>query len=180
MEQSRLGSMNTVDFIFARLTARYGDDWTRKWEGIDAASIKADWAHVLAGVHVNAIVYALEYLPPDRPPTSAAFRDVCRRAPAPEAPRLEAPKADPARVARELRRLMTLRERERPTPAQAAEVLMNREQRGERLTEFQRQFWRDVLREHEVDPSNGLVSYTPIRNDALPPAMRGQTHADKA
>ena len=52
--------MNTVDFIFARLTARYGDDWTRKWEGIDAAAIKADWAQVLAGVHVSAIVYALE------------------------------------------------------------------------------------------------------------------------
>ncbi len=171
--------MNTVDFIFARLTARYGDDWTRKWEGIDAAAIKADWAQVLAGVHVSAIVYALEYLPTDRPPTSTAFRDVCRRAPAPETPRLEEPKAEPARVARELRRLMTLRERERPTPAQAAEALMNREQSGERLTEFQRRFWRDVLREHEVDPSNGLSIYTPIMNEALPPSMRGQPPSER-
>lgn len=166
--------MNTIDFIFARLTARYGDDWTRKWEGIDAASIKADWAHVLAGVHVTAIVYALEYLPPDRPPTSAAFRDICRRAPPPPTERIEAPKPDPARVAGELKRLMTLRDREKPTPAQAAEALMNREQSGERLTEFQRAFWREVLAEHDVDPSAGLATFKPIRNEALPPAMRNQ------
>ncbi len=37
-----------VEQIHARLLARYGSAWTAKWQGIDPAIIRADWARELA------------------------------------------------------------------------------------------------------------------------------------
>ena len=95
-----------VDRIFTKLTVRYGVAFTRQYEGVDTADVKADWAEVLGGFSADAIGYALRFLPTERPPTALQFREICRRAPAPEAPpQLEGPKPDPARLAELMQRM---------------------------------------------------------------------------
>ncbi len=88
-----------IDALFARLTVRYGVAFTRQYEGLDIAAVKADWAEVLGGFDGPSIGYALKYLPADKPPTAMQFRDQCRRAPVTELPALDRPRADPERVA---------------------------------------------------------------------------------
>lgn len=88
-----------MDSLFARLIVRYGAVFTRQYEGLDLAAVKADWADVLSGCKGTDIGYALKYLPEGMPPNAMQFRAICRRAPDANPPRLEAPKADPARVA---------------------------------------------------------------------------------
>jgi hypothetical protein len=57
----------------------------------------------------RAILWAIENLP-ERPPNSIQFKALCHQAPAVETPRLEAPPADPVRLARELAKLSQIRE----------------------------------------------------------------------
>lgn len=86
-----------VDRIFTRLTLVFGRDFMARYDGLEIADVKAEWAGDLAGFQQapGAIKFALENLPSDRPPTSLQFRDLCRRAPqyAPKA--LPAPPVDP-------------------------------------------------------------------------------------
>lgn len=81
-----------VDRIFEKLTLIYGSDFVNRWKsaGIPIEDVKADWAKELAGFadHPDAIAYALENLPKDRPPTVLQFRDVCRKSPPKAAPAL--------------------------------------------------------------------------------------------
>ena len=63
-----------VDEIHARLAVRYGSAWLAKWQGVDMAAIKADWAAVLDGMQPASISKALDSLPPEFPPTATAFR----------------------------------------------------------------------------------------------------------
>lgn len=91
----------SVDSLFARMQIRYGSGWTRMWEGVDIAAVKAEWAYELGGVPSEAILYALEYMPHDKPPTVKQFATLCHRAPTPNVARLPAPKptdADKERV----------------------------------------------------------------------------------
>ena len=99
-----------VDVLFTKLSLVYGRDFFGRWEGLDLDAVKADWAHELAGFahHREAIVYGLAHLPP-KPPTVLEFRAICRMAPAPATPRLEAPVANVARVRSELAKLGDLR-----------------------------------------------------------------------
>lgn len=72
-----------VERLFARLQVRYGNRWTRMWEGIDPEAIKADWRQELGSLymrHPEAISYGLEHLP-ENPPTSDQFKALCVRAP---------------------------------------------------------------------------------------------------
>lgn len=73
-----------VDSLFARMAVRYGSSWSAKWEGLDMAAVRADWAAELAGFAgwPEAISYGLQYIPADRPPTVTQFRELCRGAPA--------------------------------------------------------------------------------------------------
>ena len=89
-----------TDKIFTKLTLAYGRDFLARWEGIDLNDVKSDWSHELAGFaeHPEAIAYALANLPP-KAPSVIEFRALARRAPLPEVKLLDAPKADPARVA---------------------------------------------------------------------------------
>ncbi|ARU06158.1 hypothetical protein CCO03_17070 [Comamonas serinivorans] len=93
--------MSWVDKIFTKLTLTYGRDFLARWEGLDMADVKADWAHELAGFQrfPEGIKHALEHLPPGKPPTVREFRDMARKAPPPEFKALPAPQADPAVVA---------------------------------------------------------------------------------
>ncbi len=89
-----------VDSLFARLLVRYGAAWTRMWEGVDIAAVKADWAEELAGFanKPEAIKHGIENLPPDKPPNVSQFRLLCRNAPDYFPPALPAPVADKERV----------------------------------------------------------------------------------
>lgn len=72
-----------VDRIFEKLSVAYGHDFLRRWEGMDIALVKADWAHELAGYAAMpyAIRYAMENLPMDKPPTARSFRSLCNAVP---------------------------------------------------------------------------------------------------
>lgn len=72
-----------VERLFEKLTLVYGRDFLDRWKGMSMEDVKADWSRELSGFERNpdAIVYALDNLPPDRPPTVLQFRDMCRRAP---------------------------------------------------------------------------------------------------
>ena len=74
-----------VDVLFSRLQIRYGDAWTRKWDGIDPNAIKADWCDALATMverNPKAITHALQHLP-DYPPNCDGFLRICLLAPSP-------------------------------------------------------------------------------------------------
>lgn len=93
-----------VDRLFARLQVRYGDAWTRKWEGLPEDAVKADWLEQLGPVMRNrpqAITHALNNLPADFPPNSEQFLRLCTGFPD-MLPALAAPavKADPEKVAK--------------------------------------------------------------------------------
>lgn len=130
-----------VDKIFAKLALAYGRDFLARWEGLEIADVKADWAHELGGfaVQPEAIAYALQH-PPVKAPTVIEFRAICRQAPAPEAPRLEAPKADPARVAEAMQKLAPLRVGQEGPRCTAnkdwAHAILARAAAGERVTPY--------------------------------------------
>jgi len=63
-----------VERIHQRLMVRYGSAWVSKWAGVDQAAIQADWAAQLDGMTPDQIKAALSNLPPEFPPTCAAFR----------------------------------------------------------------------------------------------------------
>ena len=96
-----------VDRIVDKLTLVYGQSFLRRWTDIDMNAVKSDWAHELSGFkqHPKAIAWALQNLPTDKPPTVLEFKFLARRAPPDELPRLEAPRADPDRVAQELAKI---------------------------------------------------------------------------
>lgn len=84
-----------VERLFARLQVRYGNRWTRMWEGINPEAIKADWVEQLGALymrHPEALVYGLEHLP-ENPPTSDQFLKLCLGAPD-RTPRLAPPKSE--------------------------------------------------------------------------------------
>ncbi len=86
-----------VDRLWMKLAVTYGQRFLGLYAGIDLDAVKADWAHELAGYerHPEAIRYALEHLPVDKPPTVLEFRRMCQQAPAAAAPVLESPKTKP-------------------------------------------------------------------------------------
>lgn len=146
-------SNSWVEKIHARLLVRYGAAWIRMWEGIDPAAVQADWAEELAGFEANptAIKYALDNLPPDRPPTVAQFKALCINRPEPAPKALPAPKADDAVV-------KAVNEAVKPKTGAAANAwayeLRRRDRMGERLTFTQRQAWRDAIGDGPA-PSEG-------------------------
>lgn len=91
-----------VDHLFAKFAARYGAAWSRAYQDVDPAAVKADWAEVLDGYEAkhDAIRYGLRYLPVDRPPTATQFREICAKCPSYDIPKLVAPvdPPDPERV----------------------------------------------------------------------------------
>lgn len=136
-----------VEALFTKLTLAYGRDFLSRWEGIDLNDVKTDWAHELAGFegHAYAIAYALDNLPP-KAPSVIEFRALCRRAPVQDVPRLEAPVANPERVAAELQKLAPLRVRGDVDRKDWARTLIARSKAGERVRPISLQFAREALR----------------------------------
>lgn len=101
-----------IETLFARLSVRYGTAFLRQYEDGDPEAIKADWAHVLHefNEHPDGIVYALEHLPPERPPNALQFRDLCRAGPKPKDRLLGSPPHRPVPMPQAVREgLETLR-----------------------------------------------------------------------
>lgn len=136
-----------IDRIFARLAVRYGSAWLTKWNGIDIAAVKADWAEELGGFSANpdAIKYALEHLPLDSPPTVLQFRALCIGRPDPNTKALPAPKASDERVAAVVE--ATKQAIPNRMNLEWAHRLRKREQMLDRtLTITQKAMWRAALR----------------------------------
>lgn len=136
-----------VEALFTKLTLAYGREFLGRWEGIDLSDVKTDWGHELSGFerHPEAIAYALANLP-IKPPTVLEFRALCRRAPAPDAPRLESPRANPERVKAELDKLAPMRARAVDVDRKDwARVIRARHAAGEKLRPIQVRFAREAL-----------------------------------
>jgi hypothetical protein len=137
-----------VDRIFDKLTLVYGQAFLRRWSDIDINAVKSDWAHELAGFaqHPRAIAYALDNLPADKPPTVLEFRAMARRAPPADVPKLDAPKANPERVATELAKLApVLKKRQSVDGKDWARRIIARHEAGEKLTAVAVKFAREAL-----------------------------------
>ena len=166
-----------VDHLFARLTVRYGAAFLRQWPDTDLAVVKADWAEVLDGTRGEAISFGLRYLP-ERPVNAMQFREVCRRAPPPELPRIEAapePKANPKRVAELVAKLVAQPD-DGMTPAErVAAGLRARLTAGERLSAAQLAMLRSCETRGAFTDQGGTVKVIP--RDVWPEAMRREVEA---
>lgn len=167
-----------VDHLFARLTVRYGAAFLRQWPDTDLSVVKADWADVLDGVRGEAISYALRYLPSDKPVNAMQFREVCRRAPPVELPRIEAGpevKADPKRVAELVAKVCAPPDDDMTPAERVAAGLRARMKAGERLSGAQLAMLRscETRGTYTTEPGQFRV----IPPDCLPPAMRQEVAA---
>lgn len=102
-----------VDRVFERLVATYGRAFMLQFDGVPDADVKAVLAHELAWFAGSRdlmlhITWALDNLP-ELPPNVIKFRNLCRQAPARPVKLLEAPRADPERVAAAMAQLAPAR-----------------------------------------------------------------------
>ena len=139
-----------IDRIFDKLTLTYGQAFLNRWKDLDLNAVKSDWMHELDGMerHPEAIAFALSNLN-DKPPTVIEFRAMCRRAPSPVVPALEAPKADPERVRAELAKLAPVRQAARvnvPGGRDWAHRILARSAAGERILPITLRFATEAVR----------------------------------
>ena len=142
--------IKAIDRLFQRLNATYGADFMSRYKGTPESDLKTVWAHELSGFenHLNALAWALENLP-ERAPNVIEFRNLARRAPIQETPRLPEPKADIARVNAELAKLAPMKESLKNKLAASgldwAYALQRRDNAGEKLNPTSRIFYRQAL-----------------------------------
>jgi len=98
--------INAIDRLFKRLSATYGAAWERSLGAVPVGDTKTVWAHELSAFKssLHRIAWALENLP-EKCPNVIEFKNLCRKAPAPELEALPEPKADPERVKAEIAKL---------------------------------------------------------------------------
>lgn len=142
-----------VDRLFGRLAATYGAAWDRARGTAPVSDWKSAWGYELAGFadDLKSIAWALENLP-ERCPNVIEFRNLCRLSPRTDAPQLEAPTSNPAKIAAELLRLGELRAK-KPEPAPAGEKewahrILRRHEAGEKLRPICVKFAQQALRTH--------------------------------
>lgn len=141
--------IKAIDRLFDRLALTYGAEWTRKWDGVPINDVKTLWAHELAwyASHLQDVAWALENLP-ERAPNVIEFRDLCRKAPKTELPRLPEPKADPARINAEFAKLRETILAKQPTSYDSkawAKRIIARHEAGEKITACTLLFAREGL-----------------------------------
>lgn len=141
--------LQAIERLFSRLSATYGKEFAGKFEGVDPGAVKASWAHELSGFanKLECVAWALENLP-ERAPNAIQFRNLCNASPVTEKPRLEAPKANPERVAAELAKLGPLvkKSTQQIDMKDWARRLKARDEAGERLKPIQIRFYKEALR----------------------------------
>ena len=132
-------SVELVERVFQRLAATYCADWHHSIAGTPISDVKTAWAHELSGFlatreTMQAVAWALENLP-ERTPNAIQFRNLCRAAPSAPAVLLDAPRADPARVAAELAKLAPAREvQDKLPPKTWAKRIISRHAGGEKIS----------------------------------------------
>lgn len=139
-----------LDDIWDKLQLTYGQGFLRRYDGIDIASVKANWHHELAPFLARPAVFAfaLSHLPADTAPTVLQFVELCRAAPRAETfAALPAPTIDPAGVKRIANQLRGMRPEKPNDPKAWAYRLKEREERsrGKGMTPFQKRAWRTAL-----------------------------------
>lgn len=141
-----------VKSLFARMQVRYGDSWTRKWEGLDMAAVEADWSEELGGFAnaPDAIKYGLAHLPREWPPTAGQFAALCLRRPDAALPALPAPTADAAVVAAAVAKAIGGPKSD-TDPKAWAWRLRRLELECCRLSMAQRAMWREALKVELAD-----------------------------
>ena len=145
-----------IDRIFEKLTIVYGRDFMDRWRGLSIADVKTDWAHELAGFErwPEAIKFGLQNMPSDKPPTVLQFRDICRKAPAKELPKLPEPKADPDRLNKAIAQLGEVRAKAVATSTVDhkywAKRILARYTAGERINPTSFRMAQQALRTHLV------------------------------
>jgi len=145
-----------VDQIFKKLSIRYGRQFMARWDGINEAEVKSDWADVLGGFlrRPDAIAFALDNLPADYPTTATQFRDLCNTTPAEREVFRALPLSREPMPARLLAMLDKLKEpgdvdAQYASPKGWAYRLRDREAAGQTLGAQQRRMWRQALRANE-------------------------------
>lgn len=144
--------IKAIDRLFDRLGLTYGSAWSRKWDGMPINEVKSLWAHELAyyANHLDAVAWALENLP-ENCPNVVEFKNICRKAPEPEKPRLPEPKANPERLAAELSKLSEIKKKVLSTPVAAtdgrdwARRIIARHNAGEKLNACTLRFAKEAL-----------------------------------
>jgi hypothetical protein len=132
-------SVELAERVFRRLAATYCAEWHHAIAGTPVVDVKTAWAHELSGFlatreTMKSVAWALANLP-ERVPNAIAFRNLCRQAPVTPAALLDAPRADPARVAAELAKLGAVREVQSPTQPKAwAKRIISRHAGGEKMS----------------------------------------------
>lgn len=142
-----------IDRLFSRMSATYGAAWDRGMGQAPITDVKSAWAHELQGFarHLEAIAWGLENLP-EKCPNVIEFRNLCRRAPLPELPRLPEPPADPERLKAELEKLGKFREPVAPTgpiDIDWARRIAAKAESGARVAPLPLRMAREVLAKHE-------------------------------
>ena len=149
--------VQAIDRLFQRMSATYGAGWDRSMGSAPIADVKTAWAYELGGFSSNlqAVAWALENLP-ERCPNVIEFRNLCRRAPAPDVPRLPEPAADPIRLKAELEKLRPVLEQARKDNSDDrlawARRIVSRRQMGERVAHGTYRIAADALRINGVQP----------------------------
>ena len=90
--------LRIVERLFDRLATKYGRAFMAQYEGLNADSVKADWAHELSPYNSRTgseiLKWALENLP-ERTPNSIQFHNLCRQAPIERHAALPSPEGKP-------------------------------------------------------------------------------------
>jgi hypothetical protein len=138
-----------VDKIFMKLTVVYGRDFIGRWEGVNLADVKADWAHELAGFEQfpESIAYALQHLAVGKPPTVLEFRAIALKAPLPQWQELPAPTLSGQKLTAEIAKIIALKERAKEVPGAKdwARAILGRFNAGERVAPLSVRFAREAL-----------------------------------
>ena len=72
------------DYIFTRMSAIYGANFSRHWDGIDMLNVREEWKRQLGNflTYRPTMDYAIDRLNPDFVPSAIKFRDFCNAGPA--------------------------------------------------------------------------------------------------
>lgn len=73
-------NLKIIEALFNKMTVVYGNEWTKKWEGMPIEETKGAWASELRNFTVEQVKHALENLP-ERPPNLIQFKALCQHAP---------------------------------------------------------------------------------------------------
>lgn len=130
-------AIQSINGLFSVLAGTYGAEWQRQLDAAPKGDVKTAWMHQLSRFSgsMHRIEWAVDNLP-ERCPNPVQFRNLCSQAPSPDVPHLEAPKADPARVAAELAKLALARAAVTGAtdPKALAHRILARHANGERLS----------------------------------------------